>query len=84
LPLTLRRLSPPGPDGTRRERRFVVRSIIAGLSPEDRLRTAFDLSDSVREIRIAGLLTRNPGWTRTQAVHELVLRDTGIDLTSVS
>lgn len=60
------------------------RSIIAGLSPEDRLRTAFDLSDSVREIRIAGLLTRNPGWTRTQAVHELVLRDTGIDLTSVS
>jgi hypothetical protein len=60
------------------------RSIIAGLSPEDRLRTAFDLSESVREIRIAGLLSRNPGWTRRQAVHELVLRDTGIDLPSVS
>ena len=60
------------------------RSIVAGLSPEDRLRTALDLSDSVREIRIAGLLSRNPGWTRTQAVRELVLRDTGIDLSSVS
>lgn len=60
------------------------RLIIAGLSPEDRLRTAFDLSESVREIRIAGLLSRNPGWTRSQAVHELVLRDTGIDLPRVS
>jgi hypothetical protein len=60
------------------------RSIVAGLSPEDRLRTALDLSESVREIRIAGLLSRNPGWTRTQAVRELVLRDTGIDLSSVS
>ena len=60
------------------------RSIVARLSPEDRLRTALDLSESVREIRIAGLLSRNPGWTRTQAVRELVLRDTGIDLSSVS
>jgi hypothetical protein len=60
------------------------RSIIAGLSPEERLRTALDLSASVREIRIAGLLSRNPGWTRKQAVRALVLRDTGTDLSGVS
>ena len=74
----------PRPRDTSEQAWRYCRTIIAGLSPEDRLRTAFDVSESVREIRIAGLLSRNPGWTRRQAVHELVLRDTGIDLPNVS
>ena len=55
-------------------------SIVAAMDPETRLRTAIDLSDSIREIRIAGLMSRNPRWTRTDAIRQLVLTDTGVDL----
>jgi hypothetical protein len=55
-------------------------SIVAALSSDARLRVAIDLSDSIREIRIAGLLSRNPGCTRADAVRQLVITDTGVDL----
>ena len=62
----------------------VRQAIVARIGPEARLRVALDLSDSVREIRIAGVLSRHPGWTRADAVRALVLQDTGVDLKSGS
>jgi len=54
--------------------------ILAGMTAEARLLAALEVSDSVREIQIAGLLARHPAWSRTDAVRELVLIDTGVDL----
>ena len=38
----------------------VVRSEFDGLSPEQRVRAAFEMSDSLRELTLAGLRTRHP------------------------
>lgn len=52
----------------------VQRDIVARMDPVSRIRAAIDLSDSVREIQIQGLLARNPGWRRTDAVQWLIER----------
>jgi hypothetical protein len=44
----------------------------------------FDFSESVREIPIAGLLSRNPGSAVRQAIHGVALREAGIDLPNAS
>jgi hypothetical protein len=50
------------------------RQIIAGMDPSSRVSVAIDLSESVREIEIQGLLVRNPEWSRSDAVAWLVRR----------
>jgi hypothetical protein len=45
-----------------------------------RLQAAVELSDAVREIRLAGIRARNPELSRREAVAELVLEDYGVDL----
>ena len=45
-----------------------------------RLHAAVELSDAVREIRLAGIHARNPGLSRQEAVAELVSEDYGVDL----
>ena len=45
-----------------------------------RLRAALELSDTVREIRLAGLRARNPGLSPRQVVARLVAEDYGIEL----
>lgn len=50
------------------------REIVARMDPSARVRVALDLSESVREIEIEGLLARNPPWSRTDAVGWLVRR----------
>jgi hypothetical protein len=42
------------------------------MDPASRVRAAIDLSDSVREIQIQGLLARNPAWKRSDAVNALI------------
>jgi hypothetical protein len=44
------------------------------MSPESRMRVAIDLSESVREIQIRGILARNPEWSRRDAIDWLVER----------
>jgi hypothetical protein len=44
------------------------------LSPESRMRVAIDLSESLREIKIQGILARNPEWSRRDAIDWLVER----------
>ena len=50
------------------------RGVILGMDPSARVRAAIDLSESVRDIQIQGLLARNPNWTRLDAVRWLVQR----------
>lgn len=45
-----------------------------------RLRAALELSDTVREIRLAGLRARNPELSPRQVVARLVAEDYGIEL----
>ncbi len=46
------------------------------MDPSSRVQIAVDLSESVREIQIQGLLARNPGWARADAVNWLIQRQT--------
>lgn len=50
------------------------REIIGRMDPSSRVRTAIDLSDSVRELQIEGLLARHPTWGRSDAVQWLIRR----------
>jgi hypothetical protein len=50
------------------------RQILAAMDPSARVQVAIDLSESVRELRIQGLLARNPGWGRPEAVRWLIQR----------
>jgi hypothetical protein len=50
------------------------RDAVGGMDPASRVSAAIDLSDSVREIQIQGLLARNPAWKRSDAVHALIQR----------
>ena len=50
------------------------------MGGDARLRAAIDLSEAVREFRIAGLLSRHPGWSRTDAVRQIVREEWGIDV----
>jgi hypothetical protein len=53
------------------------RGILARMDPASRVRIAIDLSDSVRELQIQGILIRNPAWSRTDAVASLIQRMAG-------
>jgi hypothetical protein len=50
------------------------RAAVARMGPESRIRVAIDLSESVREIQIKGILARNPEWSRRDAIDWLVQR----------
>jgi hypothetical protein len=50
------------------------RDVIAAMDPSSRVSAAIDLSESVREIQIQGLVARNPAWSRADAVRWLIQR----------
>ena len=45
-----------------------------------RLHAALELSEAVREIRLAGIRARHPELTHRQAVAQLILEDYGVEL----
>lgn len=45
-----------------------------------RFRTALELSESVREIRLAGIRARHPELSRKQVIARLVLEEYGVTL----
>ena len=49
-------------------------AVLARMGPEARMRVAIDLSESVREIQIQGILARTPEWSRRDAIDWLVER----------
>ncbi len=54
---------------------------LARLGSEGRLRAAFDLSEAVREMRMAGLQAQRPGATERELVRLLVVEAHGTSST---
>ena len=52
----------------------VQRAALVRMGPESRVRVAIDLSESVRELQIQGILARNSEWSRRDAIDWLVQR----------
>jgi hypothetical protein len=52
---------------TSREAHAAQLRVYARMGPERRVQLAFELSEAVREISIAGVQARNPGWSRQAA-----------------
>jgi len=55
---------------------------VGRMDEQGRLRAALELSDTVREIRLAGLRARHPELSDRQVVARLVAEDYGIALPS--
>jgi hypothetical protein len=72
------------PDDTSEDAWRLHREVVSQMSQEARVRAALDLSESVRAIQIEGLLARNPGWSRVDAVRHLVLKQMNVELPGVS
>lgn len=66
----------PRPRDTSESSWATQRAVLAAMDPSSRVQIAVDLSESVREIQIQGLLARNPGWARADAVNWLIQRQT--------
>lgn len=69
------------PDDTSTSSWQARHQILMAMSNEGRVRIAIDLSEAVREIQLEGILSRNPGWSRAQAIHQFVAKRFGVDLT---
>ena len=55
-------------------------SVLDRMDGPARLHAAAELSDAVREIRLAGIRSRHPKLTRAEAVVRLVAEDYGVTL----
>jgi len=47
---------------------------IRRISPVERLRRAFELSEAMRELALAGLRTRHPGLSEAELIERLLER----------
>lgn len=50
----------------------IQREALARLGGEARVRTAIELSETVRTLRLEGVLARNPRWSRAEAIRSLI------------
>lgn len=57
-------------------------AVLGRMDGPARLRAALELSEAVREIRLAGLRARNPDLSPREIVTRLVAEDYGIELPS--
>ena len=55
-------------------------TVLDHMGAPARLHAAVELSDAVREIRLAGIRARNPELSPREAVAELVAQDYGVNL----
>jgi len=55
-------------------------AVLGQMDGSTRVRAAIDLSDAVREIRLAGIRSRHPELSLREAVARLVAEDYGVDL----
>jgi len=55
-------------------------SVLDRMGGPARLSAAVELSDAVRELRLAGIRARNPELSPRQAVAKLVSQDYGVEL----
>ena len=75
---------PTRPADTTAEAWQEQQAALSRIGPAGRVRAAIELSEMVRELQITGLLSRHPGWSRSDAVRHLVSSRFGIDLTATS
>ena len=57
---------------------------LSRIGPAGRVDAAIELSEMVRELQIAGIRSRNPEWSRSDAVRHLISTRFGIDPTVAS
>jgi len=57
-------------------------AVLDGMGAAARLNAAVELSDSVRELRLAGIAARHPELVREEVVARLVSEDYGVILPS--
>jgi hypothetical protein len=50
------------------------------MTPGERVRAAFEMSEAAREITRSGIRARHPAWSRERVQYELLLRLYGADL----
>lgn len=55
-------------------------AVLDSLDGQGRLRAAVDLSEAVRELRLAGIRARSPGLSVAEAIAQLVAEDYGVEL----
>jgi hypothetical protein len=55
-------------------------AVLARMDGTGRLRAAVELSEAVREIRLAGIRARHPELSPREAVARLVVEDYGVEL----
>lgn len=55
-------------------------AVLERMGGPARLRRALEMSDAVREIRLDGILARNPGFARRQAIVRVIEEDYGVVL----
>lgn len=54
------------------------RSALARLGPEGRVRAALQMSDSIRDVRLAGLRSRHPDATRRELIAPFIAEVHGV------
>lgn len=57
-------------------------AVLDRMDGPTRLRAALELSDAVREIRLAGLRARNPDLSPREVIARLVAEDYGVEFPS--
>lgn len=57
-------------------------AVVARMAGPARFRSAVELSDAVRELRLAGIRSLHPGWSAEAVVARLVAEDHGVKLPS--
>lgn len=68
------------PADTSPEAAGVQARILAGMTPTERMRIAFQLSEGTRRMALAGLRHRNPGLSDEELVGRLVGLCYGVEL----
>lgn len=70
----------PRPMDTAPSSWFAYHAVLDRMDGSARLRAAIELSEAVREIRLAGMRARHPELSERELVVRLVAEDYGVDL----
>ncbi|MSR19472.1 MAG: hypothetical protein EXR91_00625 [Gemmatimonadetes bacterium] len=73
----------PRPLDTTPEAWAVYNAALDRMSGGERVRVALELSDAVRDMRLAGLRARHPDATHDELIRRVVLEDYGIELPAI-
>lgn len=58
----------------------MYQDVLDRMGGAGRVRAAIELSEAVREIRLAGMMARQPGLSRRQAIARVIAEEYGVEL----